>query len=668
VHSRIKGVTAALALAAGSLIIGLGPAGFAAAQTITALPITSFYQIVADPANGYLFISQGSSSANEILVTNLAGQEVATISGQDGVMGIALSPDGGTLYAALSADHAVTAISTTTLTQTASYSIGDANTPQDVAVQSGKVWVSYNTGTAGDAAIGDINLTAATPAFETQSAMGGWYSAPELAADPQDAGVLVAAEPGEDPASVASYDVSVDPVTVTAQNSFFQNCANEADLAVVPGGDEFILACGSPYAFFRYSTADLSEQGSYGAEPYPDAVAIDASGDVAAGITNDPYDDPDLYVYAQGGDTPLNTYNLTSSGFNIAARGLAWAPDGSQLFAVLYDYDSTTNTTSYALQVIDAPTLTPSALTLTGPSTGEVTKSVTLAGSLTLGGTAAPAGTAVSIARSESGSTTVQDFSVTTNAEGDFSLTDTPPGAGQYTYTASYVGTSTTAPATASQSVTVTTLPASLTVTASPSTATYRPTVKVTARLGATDTNRTVSIYAQPYGSTARILLKTGEVNSSGTLTVSYLAAHSTRFTADFTGDADYAPATATATAFVRAKVSESISGYYRSKRMHGQTYREYHPKKTLKINVAVAPNKSGECVEFAIEIFAQGAWHSQVTSCGALTKASTLTVGVRLTKADVGYRFRIRADYLPGSDTSNLGNDSDWAYFIVEK
>lgn len=79
---------------------------------------------MADTAHGHLFISQGSSSLNEIIVTDLSGQEFATIPDQDGVMGIALSPDGSTLYAALSADHAVSAISTATLQQTASYPIG----------------------------------------------------------------------------------------------------------------------------------------------------------------------------------------------------------------------------------------------------------------------------------------------------------------------------------------------------------------------------------------------------------------------------------------------------------------------------------------------------------------------------------------------------------------
>src|SRR5215472_10463510 len=111
-----------------SLIVGLGaacallaPTGIARADSVTSLPITSFYQIVADTAHGHLFISPGSSSENHILVTNLSGQQVTTITGQDGVMGMALSPDGKTLYAALASSHAVTAIDTTTLKQTATY-------------------------------------------------------------------------------------------------------------------------------------------------------------------------------------------------------------------------------------------------------------------------------------------------------------------------------------------------------------------------------------------------------------------------------------------------------------------------------------------------------------------------------------------------------------------
>jgi len=763
---RIRPKAYACALIATTVMTGLATsanahaaarAATAQAGSVTALPITDFYQIVADPAQGYLFISQGSSSENHILVTNLAGQEVATIAGQDGVMGLALSADGSTLYAALSADHSVTAISTSTLQQTASYSLGDAYTPMDVALQSGKIWVSYSTGTAGSASIGDFDLSSASPSFETQAAMGGWYSAPELAADPQDSGVLVAAEPGESPAGVASFDTSVDPVTVRAEEMSFQNCDNENDLAVVPGGAEFILACGWPYAQFRYSTADLSQQGSYASSYYPSAVAIDANGDVAAGISGN---SPDLYIYSQGGDTPLNTYSLSG----VAARGLAWAPDGTTLFAVVG------TTGGYGLQVIDYPLLTASSLSLSGPASIDVTQSVTLTGNLTTGGTAPPAGTPVTITRTVAGSTTAQTFSATTDADGNFSLTDTPPAVGQYTYTASYAGTSTFAPATASQAVDVTLVPATITLsgpstsylhkslqltgrlsfgagtptadtpitilrsvagstatqtftvntdangdfsltdtppatgeytytasyagsattatatssrsvdvtlppvalslTVGPSTVNYESTIHLAAYLGATHQNRTISIYAQTLGSTSRTLLRTGTVNSHGELTATYKAAHSTTFSVVFAGDAEYAARTVTSTVYVRAAVSESISGYYGSRLVHGVTYRLYHRKGKLRVAATVSPNKRGECVAFQVQEYYQGAWRNNVvTACVVLNSASKGGGYFTLTQADIGYHYRVRAGYFRSStDTSNLDNVSAWQYLIVEK
>jgi YVTN family beta-propeller protein len=560
-----KMLAPALALALG--VVGLPPLTSAHADTTTALQITSFYQIVADTAHGHLFISQGSSSQNHITVTNLAGKQVATISGQTGAMGIALSPDGKTLYAALSGAHAVTAIDTTTLQQTASYPVGNANTPRDVAVQSGKVWVSYDTGTVGNASIGDIDLTAQSPTFQTQAAMGGWYGAPEIAADPQDSGVLVASEPGQSPASVASYNVSVDPATVRGQSNFFQNCENQQDLAVVPGGSEFVLACGWPYAHYRYRTDDLSQQGSYASTNYPAAVAFDAHGDVAAGTAHNP-SSPDIYVYHAGGDTPLNTYNLGASSVNLEPRGLVWAADGSQLFAVLQDTSATAPT--YSVRVINGPTLIRPKLSL---STGA-------------------------------------------------------------------------------------------------STFTYEPTVHVTAHLGTTATNRSVSIYAQPFGSKSKTLLKTGRVGSKGNLTVSYKAPHSTRFSAVFSGDARYRPTTVARVISVKARVSASLSGYYASDRIGGITYRLFHRHAYMHVHVTVRPNKSGQCIKFEVQVHYQGAWKGNgPTRCASLGSSSKLSVTSSLAHAAIGYHYRIRADYVRGSkDKTNLSNDSAWQYLIVKR
>jgi YVTN family beta-propeller protein len=319
--------------------------------------------MAVDVAHGHIFISQGSTTQDTILVTNLSGQKVAAIPGQDGVMGIVLSPDGSTLYAALSSSDAVSAISTATLKPIATYPLGTGDSPQDVAVQSGDVWVSYNTATPGAAAIGDIDLTASSPAFQAQSVMGTWASVPDLAADPSNSGTLVAVETGMDSGDLATFNTASSPVTVLAQGGYPGQCENPGDVAVVPGGSDFILACGFPSAGGVYSTADASPQGSYPASLYPDAVAIDTSGDVAVGGSapnnGGPYA-PDVYVYHQGGSTPLNAFgvNIPYNG-ELLGRGLAWSPDGSELYAVVTATFS--GPTTYTLETVSNPTLTRSA-------------------------------------------------------------------------------------------------------------------------------------------------------------------------------------------------------------------------------------------------------------------------------------------------------------------
>jgi hypothetical protein len=277
------------------------------------LPLAGLYQLVADTARGRLFFSQGriqldGSGGDGIVVTNLSGQKASTIDGQEGIVGIALSANGGTLYAAVRSEHAVIAINTASLRTTATYRLPAADDPWNVAVQSGKVWVSYDVGDGPSwhAGIGDIDPAAARPAFQNQPAMGGWYSAPEIAADPRNSGALVAAQPADIPSTVASYDVAAGRVTVRSKSARFDNCENQIDLAVTPGGKGFILACGWPYDDYEYSTADLRQQWDYRATAYPYAVAIGPNGMVVAGEV-ETMGPPDLYIYRPGASTPLAT-------------------------------------------------------------------------------------------------------------------------------------------------------------------------------------------------------------------------------------------------------------------------------------------------------------------------------------------------------------------------
>ena len=356
-RNRIKLLLLAAAgmIAPAGLLMAVGVQPASAAAPVS-LPISSYYQMAVDAAHGHIFISQGSSSQNGILVTDLTGQVVTTITGQTGVMGIALSPDGSTLYAALSSGDAVTAISTATLTQTASYPLPAGDSPFNVAVQSGKVWVSYNTGTLFQAAVGYFDPLAASPSLQAPANMSGWFSAPQLAADPEDTGVLVAVGTGTSGSGLASYDTAANPVSTLAGSPGAPPVCQEQDLAIAPGGAEFTVACQTNPADNVYSTSSLSLLRSLSGFTYPsfpNAIAYDSAGDVAAGSSNNLFT-ADLYTYPPGSRSAVNAYDLYSLstlGGNLEPRGLAWLPDGSQLFGVL------SRGTSVALAVVPNPTV-----------------------------------------------------------------------------------------------------------------------------------------------------------------------------------------------------------------------------------------------------------------------------------------------------------------------
>ena len=283
----------------------------ARADTTTVLSeLGAFHQIVADTADGYLFFSEGAGSDSlltspnnfsPLIVTNLSGTVVATIDNGDGVEGLALS--GGTLYAALAGQDQdeVAAIEIATIksdptspTQTM-YPLAAGDVPYSVAVQSGKVWVSYNVGTsAGTAAIGDINLSAATPSSAFEPATAGpstWYSAPGLAVDPNPSGTtLLAHQGGSSPAAAATFTTATDPATPISAGNIGSpvsgtECGGVSQVAVVPGGAEFAAACGG-HQLNLYSTQDVTKaMGASYATPGggPAAVAIAPDGTVAVG-------------------------------------------------------------------------------------------------------------------------------------------------------------------------------------------------------------------------------------------------------------------------------------------------------------------------------------------------------------------------------------------------
>ncbi|WP_405818917.1 hypothetical protein OG241_27745 [Streptomyces sp. NBC_01390] len=236
-------LTTAISVVAGltTATVGLtGLTGSAAwADSTAALPLSGYAHMLVDAAHQHIYFSQGAGSTG-IVVTDLSGTPVTTVTGEQGATGLALSPDGGTLYTALTDGDALAAIDTTTLAETTRVPTGTGSAPVSAAVAGGRVWYGYTvTDAAGDArgAIGSVDPTATPPTATTESAMGSWGVAPILAAG---GGVLAAEEPQQSLSHVATYDVSSGTATTKADTSVYGGKAT--GLQVTTDGTRLLFA------------------------------------------------------------------------------------------------------------------------------------------------------------------------------------------------------------------------------------------------------------------------------------------------------------------------------------------------------------------------------------------------------------------------------------------
>ncbi|WP_031483161.1 Ig-like domain-containing protein [Streptomyces bicolor] len=655
----------ALAVLFSSVALVATGAGSAAADSSTAVSLKSAGDMVVDGVHQRVFISD--PTAGQVVVTDYAGKLVGTVGSLPGVRGLELSPDSGTLYAAVADAAAVVAIDTATATEAHRYPTGTAG-PKYVALTGGKLWFSYGSG--GDGNIGSLDPAGTDPALALgQDTNRTFYDAPILDASAGAPGTLVAGAPGQSPVVLAVFDVSSGSASRSAYAFDPGNTGggNLADLAVTPDGKDVITASGAPYYQAVYKLSDLSADGKYVTNTYPNAVDIAPNGDVAAGTSS--WYDPDVHVFKQGGSTPVKQYDFpntgTSSGADtLAARGLAWAPDESKLFAV-----SLNNNDAYSLRIFDAPTKAATTLTATAPTTATRAKPLTVTGTLA-SSAAFPAGTTVSVSRTDDESPSGKALgTATVAADGSYSFTDTPPAGGKVTYTVTYAGDADHAPATASHALTVTKTATTLTLNNNLKVYGYNSTVAFTAHLGTTYKNRTVEIWADPYGSDKpNTLVKKGTVDSAGNLTASVRLTRDTKISAKFTGDTRYAAKTTTNTVYTKVAISTSLSGYYKTATAWNAKY-YYFRQSTDPIHNTTMTMYPGRKYQFQIQQFSSGAWHTTASEYFALDRYGKDSVQLDDTPP-TGVRFRIRSSYIDttSGDNVNATTYGAWKYFTFTR
>jgi hypothetical protein len=352
------------------VVVLAGLAALAAFQSVTAhaaatpgLPVTNVYQVVADTAHDHLFISQGTAGTDDpMLVTDLNGDPITTIGAA--VQGLALSADGKTLYAGNG--NAVTAISTTTLKQAASYSLPSGARAIDVAVQDGQLWVTYqNTNSVDAGQIGEIDLASGSATWN--AVPGNWPTfPPEIALGPSGTGLLVTASVGLEPQTVATYDVSNPAAVSLVDSTTSLACGDSHGLPVLPGGTTFL--CDG----FPYSTATLAPQNSSGTF-YGGSAAVAPDGAIAVGGGGSA---ENLLVYPSGGTTPSASYYqwsgiplpssfILNSSFPVS---FAWSADSQRLFTVVESVSNDGSPVFTALSLYPFKKV-PADLTLTSTAT-----------------------------------------------------------------------------------------------------------------------------------------------------------------------------------------------------------------------------------------------------------------------------------------------------------
>jgi hypothetical protein len=449
-------------VAAVGLSAAATPAHAAGTITTATLPFTKFSHMLLDPAKQLIFFSQ--MDPGDIVVVNYSGQTVATIPNEPNADGLTLSSDGSTVYAAIAGSQAIAAISTSTLTETARYPLGQS--PSSVAYAGGKIWFGYVRASTGNGEVGSIDPTdpSALPTLNaTHSPAGTWSGSPLVAASPN--GELAVADQGLT-AKVATYDVSSGTATALAPPTTFSSGPfGVANMQITPDGKDVLVAILGASAVLDLQVSDLSVVRQYAVNDDPRAVSITSNGTSALGSVGAPQSGtPEVALYAPGGSASLNTYSFNSLGATFL-DGVAITPDGSKLFAVTALPPVTTpngvvlSTPNLVLDIIANPAQVSSTLGVTGPATARKGHAITLAG--TLGGPSPYAGgQTLHVTRTDPANPDgVALPDVTTAADGSFSITDTPPkfngDSGTVTYQVSYAGDAYLTASTASASVTV---------------------------------------------------------------------------------------------------------------------------------------------------------------------------------------------------------------------
>jgi YVTN family beta-propeller protein len=426
---RALGRFAVTTLAVGVLAAPVVAAAPAAADTP---PVAASTETLLDGVTAAADVATGGgkvfvSALDRIVVADGTGGVVDSIGALPGATGLVTSADGSRLYVALRDSGEVAVIDTATLAELRRITVGSSYPcPRRLALDGTRLVIGYGCDQWGG---GVLMVDVSAASAEIVSIWTDAYGAPLVAAA---GGVIAAGEAGLSPAQFRVYAVDGSSVTLRGTApSEWGAASNLQDLALTPDGLTAISASGYPYYHAAYDTTTLAEVRRYGEGLgyYPNAATVSPDGaHIALG---------------RGASRVLSVHRVPDGGLlseadpmsgDLVNGSLAFA--GEDVFGLLNDW----TTGRFFLWRVPGATLPTSAISLTGPATTTALDPLTLTGRLTLSDGAAPGAQTLTVTRRPTDGPSTTLPAVTTDADGNFTITDRPPDAGYVEYTATWAG------------------------------------------------------------------------------------------------------------------------------------------------------------------------------------------------------------------------------------
>ena len=324
------------ALGALVVVLMLAPSAVprpAGADSIELLP-EGFRAIVADPVTGNVYVS--STTSGTVSVLDRDGRILRTIAGVAGAGEMLVA--GGRLYVVAAVAGRIEAYDTTTFQRVAVLGEGSLVSPAPLAMAAGLLWTS--TGRCGQ---WETQLVSIDP-LSGRTTVHDWFdptaplSTPRfsncvgLVSEPALGDRLLAYTSASSPAAIGRIEIvlGMPVIAQTAPGAV----PTVSDIAVLPGGEEFVVSPGPTGGVDRFRVSDLAPDGTvYSAGASPNSIAVTAvNGGLLAAGGYEAADDVRLF----GIDAPAaplwgRDLALTAS---VLWDGLEFSPDGGRLYAV----------------------------------------------------------------------------------------------------------------------------------------------------------------------------------------------------------------------------------------------------------------------------------------------------------------------------------------------